>query len=317
MLQLLFVRAHLRILLALFTICLSTARLAPARAEQGAHLFLPVITEPPTAAERATERINVYRQLAGAPPLRLHPALAVAAQSHATYTLLNHNDPSAWSAGPHGEVLGKPGFTGESSGARAIAAGYPWPAGWEVINYYDDPTTGVDDLMNSVFHRIGILSWSHQYLGYGHGHSAEEAVDVIDFGRGPTEPAAAPGVLVFPADGQTDIPLYGASETPDPLPPDGHHPSGYPITMQPAFGTTLTVTLAEVRDASGVALDLYPNPAACGTTCYALIPIEPLERSTVYTVRVRGAVDGVPFDKTWSFRTTDCMYRLDDGTCLG
>jgi hypothetical protein len=52
-------------------------------------------------------------------------------------------------------------------------------------------------------------------------------------------------------------------------------------------------------------------------TCYALIPIDPLQRSTTYTTYARGAVDGVPFDKIWSFPTTDCMYRLDDGTCLG
>ena len=81
------------------------------------------------------------------------------------------------------EVAGKPGFTGESSGARALAAGYPWAAGWEVMNYLDDPTRSVDDLMNSVYHRVGMLIWTHQYLGYGHGRSAGEAVDVLDFGR--------------------------------------------------------------------------------------------------------------------------------------
>jgi uncharacterized protein YkwD len=312
-----FARRSLLVLFMMLALLISALWLAPAQAEQIDLHYLPLVTTPKTPAQRAADRINFYRQLAGVPLLQLHSALLVAAQSHAAYDLLNHSDPSAWTAGPHGEVAGKPGFSGESSGARAIAAGYPWAAGWEVIDYYDDPTRGVDDLMNSVFHRAGILAWSHQYMGYGHGHSASEAVDVIDFGRGPAEPISATGVLVFPADGQTDIPLYGASETPDPLPPEGRYPIGYPITVQPAFGTALVVELAALHSANDTPLRLYPNPVGCGTSCYALLPIDPLQRSTTYSAHVRGTVDDVPFDKTWSFTTTDCMYRLDDGACVG
>ncbi len=304
------------VMLIIFLIT-SAARIAPAHANEPTLLYLPLITTPATPAQIALGRINYYRQLAGVPSVQLHSALAAAAQNHANYDLLNHGDPSAWVAGPHGEVVGKPGFTGESSGARAIAAGYPWEAGWEVMNYFDDPARSVDDLMNSVYHRVGILSWSHQYVGYGHGRSTVESVDVIDFGHGATTPISQANVLVFPADRQTDLPIYGASETPDPLPPNGSYPIGYPITVQPAFGTNLTVDFAEVHDAANVPLRLYPSPSDCATTCYALIPIDPLQRSTTYTAHVRGAVDGVPFDKTWSFTTTDCMYRLDDGTCLG
>jgi len=312
-----FARRTLLLLFAMVILLAGALWLQPAQADQVIVRYLPLVATPKTAAQLATDRINFYRQLADVPPLQLHPALVTAAQRHATYDLLNHDDPSAWVAGPHGEVIGKPGFSGESSGARAIAAGYPWAAGWEVMNYFDDPTRGVDDLMNSVFHRAGILTWSHQYMGYGHGHTSEESVDVIDFGRGVTEPVSATGVLVFPADGQTDIPLYGASETPDPLPPDGHYPIGYPITVQPVFGTTLIIDLANVRAANGTSVPLYPNPAGCGTACYAMIPVDPLQLSTTYTINVRGTVDGLPFDKTWSFTSTDCMYRLEDGTCLG
>ena len=246
---------------------------ASARAISSTTIYLPLIATPPTAAQLARDRINAYRQLAGAPPLQLHPALALAAHNHARYDLLNYGDPSAWRLGPHGEVAGKPGFTGESSGARAIAAGYPWPAGWEVIDHLGDPTEGVDDLMNSVYHRVGILTWTHQYLGYGYGRSAVEAVDVIDFGRGPTEPVNATGILVFPSNGQIDIPLYGAAEAPDPLPPDGRYPIGYPITVQPAFGIHMTVDLAEIHDESGAPLAVYPNPPGCDTRgCVAPVP---------------------------------------------
>src|SRR5262249_9785409 len=189
--------------------------------------------------------------------------------------------------------------------------------GWEVMNYLDDPARSVDDLMNSVYHRVGILMWTHQYMGYGHGHSAVEAVDVIDFGRGASDPISATGILAFPPDRMSDVPIYGASETPDPLPPNGHYPIGYPITIQPLSGSILMVDSAELHDNTGTLVNVYPSPFGCANSCYALIPISPLRYSTVYTAQVRGRVDDMTFDKTWSFTTTDCTYRLDDGTCIG
>jgi hypothetical protein len=309
-----------------FALILMLAAAMPARplkADTTQHLYLPLITRndtnatPISPAQAALNRINYYRQLAGVPLLQLHPALTTAAQNHANYDVLNHGDSSAWAAGPHGEVVGKPGFTGESSGARALATGYPWAAGWEVMNYFDDPTISDDDLMNSVYHRVGMLIWTHQYLGYGHGRSAVEAVDVLDFGRSATEPISPANVLVFPPDQQSDIPIYGASETPDPVPPNGHYPIGYPITLQPAYAATLTVDSAELRDSAGTLIGVYPNPSSCANACYALIPVNPLRYSTTYIAHVRGQVDNVAFDKTWAFTTTDCTYRLDDGTCLG
>ena len=312
-------RQHASILsLAMFTLLIITAiSTVPAHADQATTLYLPVIRTPKSAAQLASERVNEYRKLAGAPAVQLHAALTVAAQNHAQYDLLNYGDPSAWSAGPHGEVAGKPGFTGESSGARALAAGYSWAAGWEVMNYLDDPERSVDDLMNSVYHRIGILIWTHQYLGYGHRRNAVEAVDVIDFGRGPSDPISATDVLAFPPDGMSDVPIYGAAETPDPLPPNGHYPIGYPMTLQPLSGSTLTVDSAELRDSAGVLVSTYPNPSGCTNSCYALIPISALRYSATYTLHARGQIDNETFDKIWSFTTTDCTYRLDDGTCIG
>jgi hypothetical protein len=96
----------------------SAAHIAPAHANAPNPLYLPLITTLATPAQIALDRINYYRQLAGVPAVQLHSALAVAAQNHANYDLINHGDASAWVAGPHGEVAGKPGFTGESSGAR-------------------------------------------------------------------------------------------------------------------------------------------------------------------------------------------------------
>jgi hypothetical protein len=154
-----------------------------------------------------------------------------------------------------------------------------------------------------VFHRINILTPSHAYLGYGHGRSAAEAVDVLDFGRGPAIPPGPPALAVYPGPGQVDVPRYGAGETPSRLPVGASYPIGYPITLQPLAGTTLTVNTAQLRDASGAQVRIYPNPPDCGN-CYALIPTAGLKAATTYTVHVAGTLDGAPFDTTWSFTTT-------------
>jgi hypothetical protein len=280
--------------------------LQPVNAEQDQVVYLPLImggTGSVSAEQTALDRINYYRGLAGVQLVQLHPALLSAAQNHANYDLLNYNDSSAWVNGPHGEVVGKPGFTGTHSGDRAVAAGYPWNAGWEVMGYVDDPTRSVDGLMETVFHRVVMLTPSHQYVGYGHGLSGSERVDVIDFGRGPDEATGQSGVIVYPADGQAKVSRYIEGEIPSPLPAGASYPAGHPITLQPIYGTALTVTLAELRDGSGAPVTLHPNPANCGNVCYAMIPVAPLQASTTYTVDVAGTIEGVPFDKTWSFTT--------------
>src|SRR6266508_1974787 len=255
----------------------------------------------------ALDRINSYRQLAGVQPVQPHGALTAAAEHHASYDLLNYGDQSAWSNGPHGEVAGKPGFTGQTAADRMAATQFPFAPNAEVMNYFDDPIRSVDGWMSTVFHRIGILYPTSWYAGYGHGRNAVELVDVVDFGRGPSDLAVTPGVVVFPAPDQTDVPLYGASETPSPLPPGAQYPIGYPITLQPIAGANLAVTQAELRDADA-RIAVYPNPPGCSSACYALIPTVGLRPSTMYCVHVAGSVDGAPFDKTWSFTTSACLY---------
>jgi len=279
-------------------------------------ILLPLIVKhaptipalPNTPPEQiALDRINAYRVLAGVPRAELHVALLAAAQHHASYDLLNYGDQPAWIYGPHGEVSGKPGFTGQMPGDRATAAGYPWAAGWEVMDYFDDPLRAVDGLMATVFHRVNILTPTHAYAGYGHGRSAVEYVDVIDFGAGSTNLTGTPDVVVFPANNQSDVPLYGAGEMPSPLPPGASYPVGYPITLQPIFGAALTVTQAELRDDGGASIAIYPDPPECGTGCFALIPVAGLKAATTYTAHVAGSVDGTLFEKTWSFTTTACQ----------
>jgi hypothetical protein len=288
----------------------------PARAGQDAITYLPIVmrdstddTLPPLptgpAEQQALDRLNYYRRLAGTPLLQLHPALVTAAQNHVTYLDLNINDDSAKIYWPHGEVEGKPGYTGRWSGDRAMASGYPWNAGWEVISFDNDPLVSVDNLIATVFHRVTMLDPYMEYMGYGRGRVGSGGADVIDFGHG-TSNTNRQQVIVYPADGQTNVPvLWLGGETPSPLPPDAPPSAvGFPITIQPSAYVALQVTQAELRDGSGRSVAVYPNPSTCGTTCHAIIPISPLQNATAYTVHVLGSVDGAAFERTWTFTTT-------------
>jgi hypothetical protein len=308
-------------LLALIASIASLLSLTPqARAEQDHPVYLPIVIgpsastlQPPTPngppEQQALDRLNYYRTLAGALLLQLHPALVTSSQNHANYYLLNYPDSSAWAYGRHGEVVGKPGYTGQWPSDRVKLTGYPWSGGWEVINFEDEPIRSVEGLIATVFHRVGMLDPYMEYMGYGHGRDSARPgtmawVDVMDFGHGMSEITNRKQVVVFPTAGQANVPVEGAGESPSPLPPGGDFPIGYPITLQPIYSVPLIITQAELRDSKGALVAVYPSPSSCGTTCYALIPVDPLQKATTYTVHVVGAVDGDSFEKTWMFTTT-------------
>ena len=231
-----------------------------------------------------------------------------AAQNHADYRRTNYADGNAWSYGAHGEVEGKPHFTGQWPKDRIAAAGYPWWGGAEVMHGLGDPIASVDDWMATVYHRFPLLEPYNHYAGYGYHTGAPIAVDVMDFGAGPMAAGvwlpATPYPLAYPADGQSNVPTgWSGAESPNPLPPDAKGPVGYPFTLQ-AIGGKLTITQAELRTAAGDAVATHPNPADCASgRCLALIAVAPLMPQTTYVVTAAGDVSGVPFQREWRFTT--------------
>jgi photosystem II stability/assembly factor-like uncharacterized protein len=265
-------------------------------------------TDPSAPAAQAVERANRYRAQVRSIPLQLHPALVTAAQNHATYRRVNYADSSAWTYGAHGEVAGKPEFTGQWPKDRIAATNYPWWGGAEVMHGLGDPLASVDDWMATVYHRFPILEPYNHYVGYGHYAGAPVAVDVMDFGAGPTADGlwmpATPYPLAYPADGQTDVPTsWSGAEIPNPLPPGTLGPVGYPFTLQ-AIGGKLTITQSALHTADGALVPAHPNPADCAAgRCLALMAITPLAAYTTYVVTAAGDVSGVPFQQEWRFTT--------------
>lgn len=263
-----------------------------------------------TTTADAIARANEYRQQVGLAPLQSHAAIGTAAQNHANYYVTNAHDPAAQTYGPHGEVAGKPQFTGQWPSDRLKAANYPWFGGAEIIHFRGDAITSVDGWMATVYHRFPLLDPGAHYAGYAQARKDNSVIDVMDFGGGPTATGvwlpANPYPLAYPANGQTEVPVsWDGGEVPNPLPPGTPGPVGYPFTLQP-IGGKLKVDRAELRTAAGAVVAVHPNPADCASgSCYTLIAVSPLQPRTEYIVDAAGNVDGVPFQQQWRFTTGD------------
>ena len=176
---------------------------------------------PSADAMAALEQTNCYRNLMGLSRGRLHPLLDAAAQSHADYM-------DGLGMLTHGETEGEPGFTGENAEDRIYAAGYPFESGqkWsEVVAWGHTPQEAIEAWMGTVYHRIPFTMSSWTHIGFG------QAADYSSMSFVSPWPDGTRQAVVFPVDGQTDVPTSfdSDSEIPDPAP--DHGIVGYPITV--------------------------------------------------------------------------------------
>src|SRR5438093_689902 len=198
--------------------------------------------------ERALERINCYRALAGVASLTLDDALNRAAAAHVGYYVQNFGDPSLAGMGLHEETSGRPGFTGADSDARAKAAGSN--------DWYVDENVGlagaseatVDWFVNSVNHRENLLHPAAVHLGYA--SSTNPPIDVFDIGIG-NDPPSVPLPTTYPGDHQQGVPTsVDLAETPDPA-PGVPRPLGYPVTISFDTRDTVAFSAYQISDQAG------------------------------------------------------------------
>ena len=252
----------------------------------------------------ALERTNWYRQNVGVPLVDMDVAINQAAQAHADYYALHSGAYAAGSVpgGAHSESAALPeGFTGENFGDRLNAAGYQGAPGFEVMAFLGDPVAAVDGWVETVYHRIPFVSPDMVDAGYG----GAAGVDVMDFGRSGYSDKDL--VVVYPWPGQVDLPAsWGGNEAPQPPPPSSGYPSGTVITLTTAGGSSLTLDLHQLLDASGnevahVWLERGSNGFLSET--WAMYAEQPLQKGSTYTVHVEGSLSNAPWTKTWSFTT--------------
>ncbi|HEX6547583.1 MAG TPA: CAP domain-containing protein [Candidatus Dormibacteraeota bacterium] len=255
------------------------------------------------ARKAVVDTVNADRQRAGVPALKADTSLDTASEAHAWYVAFNFGADTLSGLGIHQESASLPGYTGAGPLARDRAAGFQGNRGSEVINHVFTPVAAIGVWIDSVYHRFPLLSPETQVAGYGEATLGPLSVSVMDLGLGP---AASTPPVVYPAAGQTGVPVgFIGGEIPNPVPSGAQLPVGYPITVQTGNGSNLQVSSIKVTDPDGKDVAAYVlNPGKeVDTGEVAVLPQQPLKPATAYTVDVEGTLDSSALSKKWSFTT--------------
>jgi hypothetical protein len=258
--------------------------------------------KPPASASMeaiaALNAVNTLRLASGSGCATMAEALNTSAQKHCEYYAANAMDDMCV-ADPHSEVMSCMSFYGASPGDRMKKAGYMFGAS-EVMAFQDDAAAAVAQWINSVWHRIPLLDpWTTE-LGYGHAAMC----DTIDLGRGTPMPDDT--VVVYPYNGQTDVPteFNGMYEGPEPPKPPTGWPSAAPINVyaKNMMITDHVLTLdGDTTPIEHVWLTATEsNFLRNGVMMYANMPFTAM---TKYHVRVKGSYVGGDLDLEWTFTT--------------
>ena len=232
-----------------------------------------------------------YRNAVGAPVVTGDCALSKASKAHADFYVAHVSQYNASGLSVHEEDASYgAGFTGINFWDRDTAAGFAGGGtSGEVIAFEGTPAAALQGWIDTVYHRLPLLSPTTQVIGYGSKNSGGTACDVIDSsGRNglKTDP-----IVVWPWPGQHNVPAaWNGLEGPTPQAPPGGFPSGPVITAQ--FWKTTTVSTHELIDAKGAAiahtwLDYKsdPNLANLAPETVALYANKPMNAGT-YAVKL-------------------------------
>jgi uncharacterized protein YkwD len=253
----------------------------------------------------ALDAVNKLRVPAGAGCATFVQTIADGATKHCEYYAANSADMMCI-ADPHSEVMGCMGFTGTNFGARVKATGYTGSPAFEVMAFVNEPTRAVSTWVNSVWHRIPVLSPWVTELGYG----AATRCDTIDFGRG--KPLPDTTIVVYPYDTQTDIPIAfdGSREGPmPPTPSTGKWPSGPPISLYAKKLVIADHVLTKDGDTTPITHTWLAAATADAmfkgflTDVVFMYPDSPLTAATKYRVHLTGTTVAGPLDREWTFTT--------------
>jgi hypothetical protein len=114
--------------------------------------------------------------------------------------------------------------------------------------------------------------------------------------------------VTYPFAGQQNLPTVFFSDEEKPDPVSDRNEVGYPISVHTDITGWLQVRSFTINRRGGEPLATklltsdndtnIPRPSFA-----AIIPLDVLESQTFYDVRFVGAVNGVPVDRFWSFKT--------------
>ena len=254
--------------------------------------------------QQALDALNVDRALAGLAPVKLDDRITEGATSHAYWWLFNLALPQSKGLGIHKEVSGSPGFTGFSMRDRATTFGYPQASMAEDITHRGSPAGAISDWVDSVYHRFPIMRPDLEAIGFGSAVGGGLPIEVMDMGYRSAlgDPQQQ---VVFPAAGQTKVPnVFLGNELPDPVPPGGKYPTGYPITINYNPYASVQVLESTLTDATGATVDAYTiAPSTADENVYTILPKQPLKAGMTYHVHVAASIQGTRATRDWSFTT--------------
>jgi uncharacterized protein YkwD len=264
---------------------------------------------PAAEIDAAVARINLYRQMAGVAPVTLDPELSRACSAHARYAVLNLERLRKQKLQTTDEDRAAPGFTEEGRKVARVSVVYYgrssiYSAGLKLPGAVDEWMGWYDRrFLYPRLHTIGL------------GYAADAAgwwILVLDTFDGLDPQPVAPAAVVFPADGQREVPLVYPSRvrsTLGPLVPKDKA-VGYAVTASFPWGVPVEDVKAGLTDARGKAVScrlstpsdpIYPGRRQ---NCICLLPEEPLRPGTKYTASVRAEVGGHPWRQSWCFHSS-------------
>ena len=269
-----------------------------------AHFPVPAKELRQATNQQALDALNLDRALAGLAPVRLDDRITEGATSHAYWWLFNLNLPQLKGLGIHKEVVGSPGFSGFSMRDRATTFGYPQAPMAEDITHRGSPAGAISDWVDSVYHRFPIMRPDLEAIGFGAAFGGGLPIEVMDMGYR-NELGDPNQQVVFPAAGQSGVPtVFLGNELPDPVPPGGKYPTGYPITINYNPDSIVRVLESSLTDATGAAVDAYTIPPSSAVeNVYTILPKQPLKAGITYHVHVAASIDGSRVIRDWSFST--------------
>ncbi len=256
-------------------------------------------------------RLNCHRRLAGVPEVQLAPALNQAAQAHSDYMLAtgeyDHRE----------EDSSQPSWTGGTALERATAASYSLSTVdsqlAEVIGFRTsnaNATFAVDNWINTVYHREPLLVPQLLDVGVGEAGIYNVMELVAPWSADTTK------LALYPARGQSDVPVSFDSDTETPDPVEEAGLVGPPVTVSvlsdgwasnaDPYDLEIDTSRTSIRATSGVEIPfvvLEPGSDPWLMRMVALVPLQPLDPSTTYEVRVTLSVNGELVEQSWAFAT--------------
>jgi len=252
---------------------------------------------PPAAGTPEAEvlaLVNEYRKRAGVPPVVYDNTLSKGCHEHANYMVLNRGTHAMYHLNAHHQDPKLPGATmdGAECGGRA-----------DLSHSVENIPDAVRGWMGTLYHRQPVIAPYNGRIALGYaklpgGHYAV----ALRFVLGPYDSRLYP--VVYPADGNTDVPVDFHSEVPNPLPRVPY--AGHPISLVVPVADPVTGVTATLVDEAGTAIPFFLSTPEQPATEYSprnagiigVIPQKPLRAGTRYTATIAATWKGET--RTWT-----------------